>query len=54
MTAGVMMGATDETIGSLFSYTDREERIPAVHPLRKIPQVVNDARASLDAEFEAL
>ncbi|WP_353351916.1 transposase, partial [Aquicoccus sp. SU-CL01552] len=31
-----------------------EERIPARHPLRKIRQVVNDALASLDAEFEAL
>lgn len=27
---------------------------PARHPLRKIPQVVNDALASLDAEFKAL
>jgi transposase len=31
-----------------------EARIPARHPLRKIRQVVNDALASLDAEFEAL
>lgn len=40
--------------GSLFSYVDLEERIPARHPLRKIRQVVNDALASLDADFEGL
>ena len=49
----VMRGA-DETSGSLFSYVDLEARIPARHPLRKIRQVVNDALASLDAEFEAV
>src|SRR5690606_4029031 len=49
-----MMRGTDETSGSLFSYVDLEERIPARHPLRKIRQVVNDALAILDAEFEAL
>lgn len=48
------MRGTDETIGSLFSYVDLEERIPAKHPLRKIRQVVNDALASLDADFEKL
>lgn len=48
------MRGTDNTSGSLFSYVDLEERIPARHPLRKIRQVVNDALASLDAEFEAL
>ncbi|WP_162497506.1 transposase, partial [Roseovarius dicentrarchi] len=48
------MSGTDETSRSLFSYVDLEERIPARHPLRKIRQVVNDAVASLDAEFEAL
>lgn len=40
--------------GSLFSYVDLEARIPARHPLRKIRQVVNEALASLDSEFEAL
>jgi transposase len=50
----VMMRGTDETSGSLFSYVDLEERIPARHPLRKIRRVVNEALASLDAEFEAL
>ena len=49
-----MMRGRDETSGSLFSYVDLEERIPVCHPLRKIRQVVNDALASLDAEFEAL
>ena len=49
-----MMRGADETSGSLFSYVDIEARIPARHPLRTIRQVVNDALASLDAEFEAL
>jgi transposase len=48
------MRGADETIGSLFSYVDLDARIPARHPLRKIRQVVNEALASLDAEFEAL
>uniref|UniRef100_UPI0037C56344 transposase n=1 Tax=Paracoccus mutanolyticus TaxID=1499308 RepID=UPI0037C56344 len=48
------MRGADETSGSLFSYVDLEDRIPAQHPLRKIRQVVSDALASLDAEFEAL
>lgn len=48
------MRGADETSGSLFSYVDLEARIPARHPLRKIRQVVNDALASLDAEFEGL
>jgi transposase len=49
-----MMRGADETSGSLFSHVDLEARIPARHPLRKIRQVVNEALASLDAEFEAL
>jgi len=48
------MRGADETSGSLFSDVDLEERISPKHPLRKIRQVVNDALASLDAEFEAL
>ncbi|KJZ30408.1 transposase [Paracoccus sp. S4493] len=48
------MRGTDETSGSLFSYVDLEDRIPAHHPLRKIRQVVNDALASLDADFSAV
>ena len=49
-----MMRGTDETSGSLFSYVDLEDRIPARHPLRKIRQVVNDALTSLDDEFDCL
>ncbi len=48
------MRGTDDRSGSLFSYVDLEERIPARHPLRTIRQVVNDALVSLDAEFAAL
>lgn len=48
------MRGTNETSGSLFSYVDLEERIPARHPLRKIRRVVNDALASMDAEFDRL
>jgi transposase len=48
------MSGTDEASGSLFSYVDLEERIPARHPLRRIRQIVNDALASLDAEFDRL
>ena len=49
-----MMRGTDEASGSLFSYVDLEGRIPAKHPLRKIRKIVNDALASLDAEFATL
>jgi len=49
-----MMRGTDKASGSLFSYVDLEDRIPARHPLRKVRQVVNDALRSLDADFEAL
>lgn len=48
------MRGVDETSGSLFSYVDLEDRIPAKHPLRKIRQVVNDALVSLDPEFDRL
>lgn len=48
------MRGTDEVSGSLFSYVDLEERIPARHPLRKLRQIVNEALASLDAEFDRL
>jgi transposase len=33
---------------------DLEERVPVRHPLRKIRQIVNDALATLDAEFSKL
>ena len=48
------MRGSDEVTGSLFSYVDLEERIPARHPLRKIRSVVNDALRSLDGEFDQL
>jgi transposase len=48
------MRGTDKATGSLFSYVDLEERIPARHPLRTIRQVVNEALASRDAEFDGL
>jgi len=48
------MRGTDEKRGSLFSFVDLEQRIPARHPLRKIRQVVNDALASLDDDFDHL
>jgi transposase len=52
--AGARMRGTDEVTGSLFSYVDLEERIPAPHPLRKVREIVNDALTSLDAEFDRL
>ncbi len=48
------MRGSDKQTGSLFSYVNLEERIPARHPLRKIKGVVDCALVSLDAEFEAL
>ena len=48
------MRGSDKMTGSLFSYVDLEERIPAQHPLRKIRAVVNDALLSLDGEFDRL
>lgn len=49
-----MMRGAYEASGALFCFVDLEERIPAWHPLRKIRQVVYDALASLDDEFEGL
>ena len=48
------MRGTDGTMGSLFGYVDLEERVPARHPLRKIRELVNDALAGMDAEFDRL
>ncbi|GHG92879.1 hypothetical protein GCM10010961_24990 [Pseudodonghicola xiamenensis] len=48
------MRGADETSGSLFSYVDLEERVPARHPLCRIRRVVNDALASLDGGFDRL
>ena len=33
------MRGSDEQTGSLFSFVDLEERVPATHPLRKIRQI---------------
>src|SRR4249919_1639892 len=48
------MRGSDQTSGSLFSYVDLEERIPARHPLRTIREIANEVLASLDAAFETL
>jgi transposase len=45
---------TDKISGSLFSYVDIEDRIPSRHPLRQVKRIVDEALASLDAEFERL
>jgi hypothetical protein len=43
---------SDAASGSLFSYVDMEERVPATHPLRTIRTIVNEVLAALDIEFE--
>ena len=48
------MRGPDGQTGSMFSYVDLEERVPANHPLRKIREFVNGALAVLDAEFARL
>ena len=48
------MRGSDQQNGSLFSYVNLEERVPARHPLRKIKAVVDPALASLDADFAVL
>ncbi len=48
------MRGADERSGSLFSYVDLEDRIPAKHPLRVIRRIVNDVLAALDSEFAKL
>ena len=45
------MRGLDERTGSLFSYVDLEDRVPAKHPLRVIRRIVNDVLAALDGEF---
>jgi transposase len=51
---GAKMRGSDQQNGSLFSYVNLEERVPARHPLRKIKAVVDLALASLDADFARL
>jgi transposase/IS5 family transposase len=48
------MRGSDGRVGSLFSYVDLENRIPAAHPLRKVRAIVNAVLAALDAEFSTL
>jgi transposase len=48
------MRGSDSQSGSLFSYVNLEERVPARHPLRKIKTVVDAALHDLDAEFAPL
>ena len=45
------MRGSDERTGSLFSYVDLEDRVPAKHPLRVIRRIVNDVLAALNGEF---
>ena len=48
------MGGSDEVSGTLFSYVDLEERIPASHPLRRIRVIVNKAFFGARWEFAKL
>ena len=48
------MRGEDRRTGSMFSYVDIEERVPASHPLRKIREFVNAALAALDGELAKL
>jgi transposase len=48
------MRGSEERSGSLFSYVDLENRVPAEHPLRAIRQIVNAALTALNGEFEAI
>jgi len=51
---GLGMRGSDARSGSLFSYVDLEERVPAKHPLRVIKSIVDEVLVSLDGEFEKL
>jgi transposase len=48
------MRGSDRQSGSLFSYVNLEDRVPARHPLRKIKSIVDAALLTLDADFAAL
>jgi transposase len=45
------MRGSDARSGSLFSYVDLEQRVPAKHPLRTIKTIVDDVLIALDGEF---
>lgn len=47
------MRGEDRSSGSLFSYVDLEDRVPADHPLRLIRGIVNDVLGSLSGTLEA-
>jgi hypothetical protein len=48
------MRGEDRRSGGLFSYVDREARVPADHPLRPMRRIVDDALSGLSSELEAL
>jgi transposase len=48
------MRGSDERNGSLFSFVDIEDRVPARHPLRKILEIINAALATMDTDFARL
>ncbi len=48
------MRGSDAKSGSLFSYVDLDQRVPAKHPLRVIKALADDVLVSPDAEFERL
>ena len=48
------MRGSDRPTGTLFSYVDIEQRVPARHPLRIIKTIVDDVLVALDGEFERL
>ena len=48
------MRGSDVVSGSMFSYVDLEDRIPAKHPLRLIRGVVNEVLLALDADFSGM
>ncbi len=48
------MRGSDVVSGSMFSYVDLEDRIPAKHPLRLIREIVNEVLLALDADFSAM
>ncbi len=48
------MRGEDRSSGSLYSYVDLESRVPAMHPLRVVREIVNEVLASLSGEFKRL
>ena len=50
----MLMRGEDRKSGSLFSYVDLEERVPAAHPLRVIRGIVNEVLDGLSSDFEAV